>query len=113
MKKKDKYIMSAIGIFGVLFGRILIGVLSEYFGYNGPVIAMSVAVVIVLGGILVLVAKGHYQVAIIFLVMSIPLIVGGIAIYLDNAILVGFSLLLFFIIQLIIIKFVPKLKRDR
>lgn len=114
MKKKDKYIMSTIGIFGVLFGRILIGVLSEYFGYNnGAVIAISVPLVILLGVILVFIAKGHYIGAIIFLVMFIPLVGVGIAIYLDNAILVGLSLLLFFIITPITIKVLQKLKRDR
>jgi len=114
MKKKDKYIMSTIGIFGVLFGRILNRVLSEYFGYNnGAVIAISVAVVILLGAILVLIAKGYYIVAIIYVVMTIPLIVGGIGVYLENMILIGLSILVFIIILPILIKVIPKLKRDR
>jgi len=114
MKKKDKYIMSTIGIFGVLFGRILNRVLSEYFGYNNSaVIIMSVVLVSLLGIIIGLIAKGYYIGAIIFLVMFMPLLGIGIGAYLDNRILVVLSLLLFIIILLILLKIVPKLKRDK
>lgn len=85
MKKKYNYIMPAIGILSVLFGRILLRVLSEYFGYNNSaVIIMSVVLVSLLGIIIGLIAKGYYIGAIIFLVMFMPLLGIGIGAYLDN-----------------------------
>jgi hypothetical protein len=113
MKNKIKYWMGSIGILGVLLGRILNRVLSNYFGDNASNLVVAVSVAIVLCMILLLIAMAHYIAAIELLVMVIPLIISGIGLYLNNMDLVGLGILSVFIIYPILIKVIPKLKRNK
>jgi len=108
MKNKQKYLMSMIGIFGVLFGRILNRVLSNYFGNKGSNIAFAISGAIVLCVILILVIKKYYIAAVLSVIAFIPLIVAGIGLYLNNMNIVGFGILLIFIIYPITIKVIKK-----
>lgn len=104
MKKNTKYTTALIGILGVLFGRILNRVLSSYFGDKGSNIAFAIAGAIVFGAILILIAMKYYMAAILSVIGSIPLIVSGIGLYLNNMDMVGLGILLIFIIYPITVK---------
>lgn len=113
MNKKIKCKMTLICLLGVFLGPIINRMLSNYFGDNGSNIAMAVSGTIVVCAILILIVIGYYMVAIISVVMAIPMIVGGIGLYLNNMDAVGFGILLIFIIYPVLIKVIPKLKHDR
>lgn len=113
MKNKAKYWLGAIGVFGVLLGRILNRVLTTYVGSNASSIVVATAITIVFCVILLSVVMSHYFIAIMLFIMAIPLSVSGIGLYLNNMDLVGLGILLIFIIFPILIKVILKLKRDR
>lgn len=113
LKNKTKYWMGLIGILGVLLGRILNRMLSTYFGNNSSNILMALTGSTIFCAILILIVMKHYLFAILSVVMAIPLIIGGIGLYLNNMDLVGIGILSIFIIYPILIKVIPKLKRER
>lgn len=113
MKNKFKYWLVAIGIFGVLLGRILNRILISYFGNNASNIVVAISIAVVFCVILLSVVMAHYFTAIMLFIMAIPLSVSGIGLHLNNMDLVGLGILLIFIIFPILIKVIPKLRRDR
>lgn len=113
MKNKIKYWMSSIGVLGVLFGRILNRVLEKYYGDNASNVVVAVAVAFWFCLVLLFIAMKQYITAIMLFIMIIPLIVSGIGLYLNNMDLVGLGILLIFIILPILIKVIPKMKRDK
>lgn len=113
MKNNTKNKLMLIGVLGVLFGRILNRVVYRYMGDKGSNIAFAISLAIVFSAILILVVMKYYMAAIMSSIGSIPLIVGGIGLYLNNMDLVGLGILLIFIIFPILIKVIPKLKKDR
>lgn len=108
MKNNIKYSMPLIGITGVLFGRVLNRVLTSYIGDKGSNMAFAISGTIVIFSILVLIAMKYYMAAIISVIVSIPLIVGGIGLYFNNMDLVGLSILLMIIIYPITAKVAKK-----
>lgn len=113
MKNKVKYWLGVIGIFGVLIGRVLNRVLTTYVGSNASNIVVAASITIVFCVILLSVVMSHYFTAIMLFIMAIPLIISGIGLYLNNMDLVGLGILLIFIIYPILIKVIPKFRRDR
>lgn len=113
MKNKAKYWLGAIGVLGVLLGRVLNRVLTTYVGSNASNIVVAASIAIVFCVILLSVVMSQYFIAIMLFIMAIPLSVSGIGLYLNNMDLVGLGILLIFIIFPILIKVIPKLKRDR
>jgi len=110
VNNKTKYWMGLIGIIGVLTGRILTRVLSNYFGSNGSNIIAVVSGTIVFCGILALIAMKLYKAAIITGVMVVPMIIMGIGLYFDNMDIMGLGLLSFFIMTPILLKVIKKFK---
>lgn len=113
MRNKTNYWMALICILGVLVGRILNRVLSSYFWNNGSTIVVAVSGAIALCVILIIIARGHYKSAIILFIMAIPIFIIGIGLYMDNINVVELGIISVFIIYPILIKVLPKLKRDR
>lgn len=107
MDKKTKYSISSICILGVLFGRFLNRELTHYFGNNTSNIIVAICLAVIFCVILLSIIMKQYITGIGLLVLSIPLIIEGIGLYLDNMELVGFGILLIFIIcpiMIIVIK---------
>lgn len=102
MKNNGKKLIT-LGILGVLLGRILNRVLPNYFGNNGSnvVIAISAASLVYL--IILASVKGYYRGAVQLFVMSIPMFVAVMGLYVDNMDLLGLGILLVFIIYPIMI----------
>ncbi|SMC26744.1 hypothetical protein SAMN02745134_02923 [Clostridium acidisoli DSM 12555] len=105
--KKVKY----MGIAGVIIGMIFSKILGSYFGNDVRIILMSFSIVCVISVILYLVLNKSYKVAIMFFLMLIPLIIGFLGIYFHNIYLVFGGLILFFIISIILLQYLKKLKR--
>ncbi|AOR23443.1 hypothetical protein [Clostridium taeniosporum] len=112
MENKRKYILISIGICGVLFGRIFNRILSIYFGNNSSNVVFGVATAVVLCAILISIVMGYYKGAIQLIIISLPMIIGGIGLYRDNMDMVGFSLLIALIMYPILIKVMKKLNRN-
>lgn len=111
MDNKNKYWMGLVGIIGVLFGRILNRVLGDKFGGNGTFIMMASVLTIIFIGIMALIVMKHYIGAVISFVMTLPVIIMGIGVYMSNIDIIGLGLLLlFFIIMPILIKIIPRFK---
>jgi intracellular septation protein A len=107
MNRKIKYSMASIGILGVLFGRFLNRELTHYFGNNASNIIVAICLAVIFCVILLSIIMKQYITGIGLFVISIPLIVGGLGLYLDNMELVGLGILLIFIIypaMIIVIK---------
>ena len=113
MKNKIKYWMPSIGILGVLLGRILNRVLTDYFGNDSSNIVAAVCIAIGFCIILLLIAMKQYFTATMLFIMEIPAIIIGIGLYLNNMDLLGLGILSIFVIYPLLIKVIPKLKRDR
>lgn len=110
MKNNVKYLMVVMGILGILLGRIVSRVLESYYGNKASNIVVSASVVIVFCVILALIIMKHYIAAILLLIMVIPLIIGGIGLYLNNMLVASAGVLLIFIIYPILLKVIPRLK---
>lgn len=104
--------VSLIGIVSVLFGRIINRVLFSYFGNRGSNIAFTISGTIIFFAILILIVMKYYMAAVLSVVGSIPLIISGIGLYLNNMEVVGLGILLIFIILPITTKLI-KNKSDR
>lgn len=113
MDRKVNYRMTLICILGIIFGSFINKVLSSHWGNKGSNIAMAVSGTIVFCGILILIFMKYYTIAIISIVMAIPLIVGGIGLYINNMNIVGCGIVLIFIIYPVLLKVIPKLKKHR
>lgn len=110
LKNKRKYIFMLICICSVLFGRVLNRILSNYFGDNGSNIAFAIGATAVICAILIAVVMGYYKGAFQLIIMSIPMGVGGVGLYLNNMDMLGFSILLMCVIYPIMIKVTKKSK---
>ena len=108
LENKRKYILIAIGICGVLFGRSLNRILSIYFGINSSNIVFGAAAAVGLCIILISIVKGYYKGTIQLVIISLPMIIGGVGLYRDNMDIVGFSILIALIMYPILIKIMKK-----
>lgn len=84
MNKKRKYLLMSVGIFGILLGRVLNRVLSIYFGNDSSNIVISVSGVIIICTILISIIMGYFRGALQLFLITIPMIIAGIGVYLNN-----------------------------
>lgn len=98
---------------GIIVGRIASRILTNYFGLDGHNIVGTVAAGIMFSAVIGLFITRQYLWGIVFLIMSLPLVIGLIGMYLDNTHVMGIGILLVFIMYPILIKIIPKLKKDK
>ena len=109
MNKKSKdYIW--LGILGVLVGRIIERVLSQYFGKNSVCIFMAVIGSFLLCLVVSSIIKKDYIEAIKTFLIAIPSVISVIGMLLNNIYMMIAGVLFIFIVCFVIIKFVPKSK---
>lgn len=113
MKNKVKYWVGVIGILGILLGRILNRILTDYVGSKASNIIVAVSITIIFCVIVLSIIMSQYSTAIMLFIMVIPLIISGMGLYLNNMDIVGLGILSIFIIYPILIKVISKFKRDR
>lgn len=98
---------------GMIVGRIASRILTNYFGLDGHNIVGTVAAGIVFCSIIWLFITRQYFWALVSMVVSIPLVIGLTGMYLDNTHIMDIGILLVFIMYPILIKIIPKLKKDK
>ncbi|MPN41315.1 hypothetical protein SDC9_188858 [bioreactor metagenome] len=112
MNRKAKYSMSSIAILGVLVGRLLNRVLTHYFGNNASNLIVAICLAVVFGAILLSIVMKQYATGIGMFVISIPLLIEGIGLYLNNMDLVGLGILLIFIVCPIMMIVIKRLRKN-
>jgi hypothetical protein len=112
MKNRLKAWIPIIGIIGVILGRIVNKLLSSYFGDNSSNVVVAISVAIAFVVILLAIAMAQYFIVIMMFIMTIPLTISGIGLYLNNMYLMVGGIVSIFIIYPILIKIIPKLRRD-
>lgn len=101
-----------ISILGVLVGRVLNRILSNYFGENGPLaLVFTIVILFLCCDFYLLITKRFLASLIIFAYIS-PLLIGFIGMYIDNYTILGCSIGSIFIIYPIFIKWIKRLDRD-
>lgn len=112
MNKKTKYSLSSIGVLGVLFGRFLNRELTHYIGNSASNLVVTICITVIFCVILISIIMKQYITAIGLLVGSIPLIVAGVGLYLNNMDLLGLGILLIFIIFTIMMIVTKRFKNN-
>lgn len=84
MRNNIKGYFAILGVIGVLLGRIVLRVSSNYLGYNTSNIIMTVILTVLFCLISAFIIKGYFLIGFTFLCISIPLSISGIGMYLNN-----------------------------
>lgn len=101
-----------LSLLGVLIGRILNRILSNYFGTNGPLaLVVTIVALFLCCDLYLLITRRFFAALVIFIFMS-PLLIGFIGMYIDNYTILGCSIGSIFIIYPIFIKWIKRLDRD-
>lgn len=98
------------GIFGAGIGLILSESLGIWGGTNAQLTAMSGVALIIIVLLLIMVYKKYNAVALIMFIEISPIFIGIIGAYLDNLYIMVGSTILFFLVPLVIIKYLNKKK---
>jgi hypothetical protein len=106
-KHKYKYLVVLLPLLGLRFGRFIV---SEY-GEESRIIMISILLLMLLITIIVLVLKKKSYDAIMSICVTIPALIAGMGVYLDNSLLIITGIVLEFVV--IIIFLVIKKYREK
>lgn len=103
--------LKGLGVLGVLFGVIISRMLSIYYVDDVRITIMVGGIMLLLIIVAILFIKKQHIAGIAFLSITAPMIIILLGMYKDNLYLAGGGIILFFVVLVILIKYLNRIKK--